>query len=64
MRAIQNYILTLKFEKIKIHKRFLKHTDLQSQANYDDKTNSKKNLHILEDGASGVQIGDIDQVIV
>ena len=26
--------------------------------------NSKKNLHILEDGASGVQVGDIEQVIV
>ena len=24
----------------------------------------KKNLHILEDGANGVQVGDIEQVIV
>ena len=31
---------------------------------YDDKINSKKSLHILEDGASGVQVGDIEQVIV
>ena len=25
---------------------------------------SKESLHILEDGASGVQVGDIEQVIV
>jgi hypothetical protein len=31
---------------------------------YDDKTNSKKNLHILEDGSIGVQVGDIDKVYV
>ena len=24
----------------------------------------RKSLHILEDGASGVQVGDIEQVIV
>ena len=24
----------------------------------------KKSLHVLEDGASGVQVGDIEQVIV
>ena len=30
---------------------------------YDDKTNSKKSLHILEDDASGV-VGNIDQVYV
>ena len=34
---------------------------LQSHTNYDDKYNSKKRLHILEDGASGVQVGDIEQ---
>jgi hypothetical protein len=28
------------------------------------KKNSKKILHILEDGASGVQVGDIKQVIL
>ena len=38
--------------------------DLQSQAVFDDKNNSKKSLHILEDGASGVQVGNIEQVIV
>ena len=25
---------------------------------------SKKSLHILEDGASGVQVGDIEQLIL
>ena len=28
------------------------------------KSNSKKNLHILGDGASGVQVSDIEQVVV
>ena len=37
----------------------LKNIVLQSQAIYDDKKNPKKSLHILEDGASGVQVGDI-----
>jgi hypothetical protein len=31
---------------------------------YDDKRISKKSLHILEDSASGVQVGDIEQMIV
>ena len=39
-----------------------KNIDLQSQTIYDDKKNSKKGLHILEDYASGVQVGDIKQV--
>ena len=43
------------FENILIYKR---------QAIYDDKNNSKKSLHTLEDCASGVQVGDIEQVIV
>ena len=41
-----------------------KHIDLQSQAIDDDKNNSKKSLHILEDGASSVQVGDSEQAIV
>ena len=28
------------------------------------KNNFKKSLHILEDGASGMQAGDIEQVII
>ena len=43
---------------------FLKHIDLQSQANHDDKNNSKKSSHILDDSPSGVQVGDFEQVIV
>ena len=35
--------------------------DLQSQAIYDDKENSKKTLHILEDNVSGVQVSVIEQ---
>jgi len=32
---------------------------------YDDKKkNSKKSLRNLEDGESGVQVGDIEQVVV
>ena len=45
-------------------KRFFQKTyQSQSQAIYDDKDNSKKNLHSLEDDASGMQVGDIEQVI-
>ena len=33
---------------------------MQSHAIYDDKNNSKESLHILEDNASGVQIGDTE----
>jgi hypothetical protein len=29
---------------------------------YDDENNSKKSQNVLEDGASGVQVGDIEQV--
>ena len=38
--------------------------DIQSQAIKDDKNNSKKGLYTLEDNASGVQVGDIEKVIV
>ena len=48
----------------KNHRHCKKHINLQSQAVYDDKKNSKKNLHILENGASGVQVGDIEQMTV
>ena len=62
MKVIQKYTLTLNFLKKYKSWTFQKHIDLQSQADYDDKKNSKKNLHTLEDGASGVQVGDIKQV--
>ena len=38
--------------------------ELQSQEIYVDKKNSKKIWHILEDGASGVQVGDVEQVTI
>ena len=50
-------------EEIK-HIHLKNHIDLQSQANDDDKKDSKKSLHILEDGSRGVQVGDIEQVSV
>ena len=34
---------------------------IESQEIYDDKKNSKKCLHFLEDGASDVQVGDVEQ---
>ena len=37
----------------KNHRKLKKHIDLQSQVIFDDKKNSKKSLHILEDSASG-----------
>ena len=40
----------------KIHRNFKKHIDLQSQAIYDEKKDSKKSLHNLEDCASRAQI--------
>ena len=41
-----------------------KNIDLQSQAIPWWQKKSKKSLHILEDSASGVQVGDVEQVIV
>ena len=57
---IQFYVWTLNFVKKRSHRQ----NDLQSQAIYDDNFLFKKSLHILEDGASGVQAGDIEQMIV
>jgi hypothetical protein len=39
--------------KRKNHRHLKNHIDLQNQATYDDKNDSKKSLHILEDGATG-----------
>ena len=63
MNVIQCHVLTLDFVKKKIID-ILKTHFLQSQAICDDKRISKKNLHIFEDNASDVQVGDIEQVIV
>ena len=43
---------------------FSYHTSISGNGIYDDKNKSKRSLHILEDGASGVQVGDIDQTIL
>ena len=40
------------------------HINLQIWEIFIDKDKSKKSLHILEDGASGVQVGDIKQVTI
>ena len=50
------------FVKEKNHT-FLEHIDLQSQIIYVEKK-SIWILHILKDNASGVQVSDIEQVIV
>ena len=54
---------TFDFRKEKII-HIKKKIDLQSQAIYVDKTNSKKSLHVLKDDISGMQVGNIEQVIV
>lgn len=56
-------VLTLNFVK-KNHKHFLKYINSQSQKNYAEKENLKKNLNILEDGASGYASSDIEEVIL
>ena len=55
MKVIQNYTLIWKFVKKTIIT-FEMHIDLQGQAIYIDKL-FMKSLHILEDGASRVQVG-------
>ena len=59
----QNYILTLNFVMEKIINILKTHWSTKPN-NYIYKTNFKNNLHILEDGASVVQVGGIEQVIV
>ena len=61
MKVIQDYTLTLNFVK-KNAWIFLKRISLKTKKNYDDKHNFRKSLHILEENASGVQIGDIELV--
>ena len=60
---IQIYILILNWWR-KNSWTLKKHIDLQSQSIYDDINDSKKFFHVLEDGASGVQVDDIEQAIV
>ena len=59
---IQHYKLTLDFVKKNLLT-FKKYTDLEAKQVM-VKIFSKKILHILEDGASDVQVRDIEQVAV
>ena len=61
--SISKLHTSFEFYEEKSHRHFKKFNDLQSQATYDDRTNFKKSLHNLEDGASDVQVGDIGKVI-
>ena len=63
MKVIQNYTLTLNFVKKKNHRHF-KYIVIYKAKKIMMTKKSKKNLHILEDGTSGVQVGDIEQVTV
>ena len=62
-KLIQNYTLTFNFVKKRIRARF-RNIYIQSKANYNDQKKIKKKLHILEDVASSVQVGDIEQSFV
>ena len=43
---------------------FKTYIDLQNQVIFASESLFQRSLHILEDGASGVQIGDIEQVTI
>ena len=63
VKVIQKYTLTLNFVKKRIIDIY-KDTALHNPPNCDDQKNYKKKLHILKDGTSGVQVGDIKQMTV
>jgi hypothetical protein len=65
MIVSQNFTLALKFCEEKYYKHLEKQSNLQSQANRDDKKNSRQvYIYSLEDSASGVQVSNIELVIV
>jgi hypothetical protein len=64
VKVIQNYTLTLNFVKKKNHRHFKNILIYKANQIKMTKKNSKKILDIFEDGASGVQVGDIEQVIL
>ena len=64
MKVIKKIYTCFEICEENLHRHSKKHIDLQGQPIYDDKKDSKKNLHILENGASGVPISDIEQAIV
>ena len=59
-----NSILYTNFCEVKYHRHFKNILIHNAKTNYDDKNNSKKSQYILEDGTSGVQVGDIEQTII
>jgi hypothetical protein len=63
VKVIQNYTLSLNFVKKKNH-RHCKNISIYKAKQFMMTKKSKKCPHILEDNASGVQVGDIEQVIV
>ena len=65
MKVIHNYTLTLNFVKEKIINHFYNILVYKvKKIMMTKKIKSKKSLHILEDDASGRQVGDIEQAIV
>ena len=64
MKVIQNYTLTLNFVKKTIIDILKTYWSTKPHKPWWQKKNSKNNLHILEDNTSGVQVGDIEQVVV
>ena len=64
MKVIQNYRLTLNFVKKKSIDIFKKKILIYKAKQFMMNFFFKKSLHILEDSASGMQIGDFEQVNV
>ena len=62
MKVIHFYVLALDFVRKTIID-ILKTYSLINKI-YDEKNNSKKGPRILENNASGVQVGDYEQVII
>ena len=61
---IQSYTLTLDFVKKKFMDIWKTYLSTKSSNLWWPKQICENNLHILEDSASGVQVGDIEQVHV
>ena len=61
-KSLYKRILTLCFLRNRIVN--IKNNDLLSHAIYVYKKNLKENIHNLEEGISGVQVADIEQLIV
>ena len=63
MKVIQNFATTFEFCEGKNH-RHLEKKMIYKAKQFMMTKEFQKSLHILEDGARGVQVGDIEQVIV